>query len=80
MNAPSLTKRNPDPDYRRLLIGNRTAWFKPADQQATAPANSSLDRHSDRPTVPQTPPARTQQLLQPHPPRSAILIAAIKSP
>ena len=80
MNASPLTKRNPDPHYRRLLTGNRTAWFRPTNQQATAPAKSSLDRHSGRPIVLQTLPARARQLLRPRRPTATILTAAVKSP
>jgi hypothetical protein len=77
MSASSLTKRNPDPHW--FLTGNGAAWFKPTNQQPTALAKSSLDRHSDRPPVPQTPPASAQQPLRPHRP-TATMLAAVKSP
>jgi hypothetical protein len=80
MSAPSLTKHNPDPHCCWFPTSNGAAWFKATDQQATAPAKSSLDRHSDRSTVPQTPPARARQLLRPRRPTATILTAAVKSP
>ena len=58
MSTLPLTKRNLDPHCRRFLTGNGAAWFKPTNQHATAPAKSSLDHHSDRSTVSETP---TQQ-------------------
>ena len=80
MSAPPLTKRNPDPHYRWFLTGNGAAWFKSTNQPATAPAKSSLDRHSDHPTMPQTSLVGAQQPLQPRRPRAIILTAAAKSP
>jgi hypothetical protein len=80
MTAPPLAKRTPDPQCSGFLTGNGTARFESTNQQATAPAKPSLDRHPERVIVPQTLPARAQQRLEPRRPRSAILIAAVKSP
>jgi hypothetical protein len=79
MSASPLTKRNPDPHCRWFLTGDRTICFKPINQQATAPAKSSLDRHSDRSTVSQTPAAAAQQSFPPRRPKATIL-TAVKSP
>ncbi len=79
MSAPPLTTCNPDPHCRRVMTGDRIICFQPTDQQATAPAKSSLDRHSDRPIVPQTLPAKPQQSLRPRRPKATIL-TAFKSP
>ena len=79
MIAPSLTTCNPDPHCRWFLTGDAAAWFEVTDQRATAPAKSSLDRYSDRSTVPQTPAAAAQQSLQPRRPKATIL-TAVKSP
>jgi hypothetical protein len=79
MSTLPLTTRNPDPDCGRFPTGDRTIWFKPTNQHATAPAKSSLDHHSDRSTVSQTPAAAAQQSLRPRPPK-AISLTAVKSP
>jgi hypothetical protein len=80
MSTLPLTTRNPDRDCGWFLTGDRTIWFKPANQHATAPAKSSLDHHSDRSTVSETPTAAAaQQSLRPRPPK-AISLTAIKSP
>ena len=80
MSTPPLTTRNPDPHCGWFPTGTGAAWFKPTNQQATMPAKSLLDRHSNRSTVPQTPPARARQPRWPGRPGAPILTAAVKSP
>ena len=80
MSAPPPTMRNPDPHCGWFLTGNGAAWFMSPNQQATAAAKSSFDRHSDRSTVTKTPPAGAQQSLRSRRPRATILIATVKSP
>lgn len=79
MSPPPLTTCNPDPHCRWFLTGDRTIWFKPANQQATAPAKLSLDRHFDRSSLSQTPAAADQQSLRPRRAKPTIL-SALKSP
>src|SRR5436309_1471662 len=74
MSTPPITTRNPDPHYRWSLTGYRTIWFKPTNQQATAPAKSLLDRHCDRSTVSHTLPPVAQQSLRPRRSKATILI------